>query len=73
VKLGMPVPARRLDLPAASHLHARRLQPLDQAGIEQRTGTVLLAGCVAAHARRGPDEGNRSHYRMIAQANRVER
>jgi hypothetical protein len=32
---------------------AGRLQPLDQAGLEQRAGTILLTGRVAARARRG--------------------
>jgi hypothetical protein len=41
-------------LPAVVHRHTDRLQPLDQTGLEQRTGTILLTGRVATRARRGP-------------------
>jgi hypothetical protein len=65
---GVRTPPKWAHPPAAAHRHTVRLEPLDQAGLEQGAGTILLTGRVATCAGRGLYDRDRPHRYIIPQA-----
>jgi Glycosyl transferase family 2 len=66
--VGVRAPSKGGDLPAAAHRHTGRLQPLDQAGLEQRAGAILLTGRIATCTRGSLDDRDRPHRNIMPNA-----
>jgi hypothetical protein len=63
-----PVATEGAHLPAAAHRHTRAFQPFNQAGVDQRTGTILVTRGIATRTGRGLYQGDLSHRHIMPKA-----